>query len=71
MRPFSEKQLRARLVALNDRWPPGYWLYAASGLLNLMRNGSDGRPVMAEIGGVDQAMIIEEYYKIQCDGGDW
>lgn len=68
----TEEQLVRQLRALEKSWPKGYWLFSASGSLHLMRHGPDGKPVMlATTGGVDPAMIVASFGKIDNDGGDW
>lgn len=70
-KPMTETQLILALEKLNERWPKGYWLWAASGTLWLMKCNPDGEQMMLSSGGVDPAGIICSFGGITCDGGDW
>jgi len=59
-----------RLEILELEWPGEYWLYAASGVLCLMKYGEDGHPVMTSAGGFDPDYVVHDF-SIPCDGGDW
>jgi len=66
----TAERLVRRLRQLEKEWPEGYWLFAASGTLCLMREKSDGRATGAH-GGMDPDDIVASFDGIPNDGGDW
>ena len=64
------RRLVRRLRQIERDWPEGYWLFSASGSLNLMREKPEGRATRAR-GGMDQTDIVETFSGIPNDGGDW
>lgn len=70
-RGYSEAELRRLLARLEKHWPKTHWLFAANGLLHLMRIGADGAFAMKPGGGSDPAYSVETFGGIRCDGGDW
>ncbi len=65
------RQLLATLRRLEKSWPKGYWLYAANGTLNLMREHPDGTRNIPGKEGIDPSLSVATFPGIQCDGGDW
>ena len=64
------KRLVRALRRLEKDWPKDYWLFAASGTLNLM-HAPGGQRAMTADQGMDPKAIVETFKGIKCDGGDW
>lgn len=62
------QQLDKSLKILGER----HWFFAASGTLQIMRFGKDGKRSITEEGGMDQKFIVTDVGKgCDIDGGDW
>lgn len=67
----SECEALNLLRHLNDVWPDTLWLWAGAGTLHVMRRDENGSKAVTDSGGFDQDYVVEDYYNIDCDGGDW
>ena len=65
----EERKAFAQLSEVAAKWPSTLWIFAADGVLNIMRKRDDQR-VMTSRGGVDQAFCFGTV-SIESDGGDW
>ncbi|MDQ0305280.1 hypothetical protein [Ancylobacter polymorphus] len=66
----EERRAIATLERLAKCWPKSLWLFSASGLLCVMRNGPDGSKAHVPGGGIDPDYILATI-DISNDGGDW
>lgn len=66
-----ERKAIASLKRVARKWPKTLWLFSGSGMLYVMKKGSDGNTVMTNLGGVDQEYIVDRIAGISNDGGDW
>jgi len=58
------------LRKLEKRWPRGFWLFAASGTLCLMKKKGGKRATLPD-GAMDQSCVMATFGGIEVDGGDW
>lgn len=66
----EEKRAIRALKRLAKKWPETLWLFSASGELQVMRAGPDGKPVTNSKGSMDQDYSVA-VIDIENDGGDW
>lgn len=71
----QEKALLKSIQRTVDKMPNGYWLFAASGTLWLMRPDKDGNRAIVPVNGSSGGQMDQNYcvgeIKCSCDGGDW
>ena len=69
--PYNKRDLINALRKLSDFWPGGYGLFVGGGALCLMKLDADGEFIEGDNGSMDQDCIVDEFYGITADGGDW
>lgn len=70
---LTRKQVIRALKRLDRGWPDDLWLFSANGTLVLMEK-QDGQRVFESSkdgGGVDSRFVLDRFYGISNDGGDW
>lgn len=70
---LTREQVIRALKRLDRGWPDDLWLFSAGGTLCLMEK-QDGQEVFESSkdgGGVDQRFVVERFYRISNDGGDF
>lgn len=68
---LTEAQIIRSLKSLERNWNNEFWLFSASGHLNLMRNNPDGSRITHPNGSMSSDGIVCSFPNIPNDGGDW